>query len=137
MTVMADPIGILSFALHAAHKIYELIEQIRDAPDEIRALKTEAARARTLLNRLHKDLEDYKLVDEEDLLRPLLVEAQQLTDATTKFIKKVVKESSHAPDRVDVNKIKWILHAGSGKKLGEQFRQFYLSLNPVCVAVTS
>ena len=39
---MADVIGILGFALHAAHKVYNVIQSIQDAPSDVRALRDNA-----------------------------------------------------------------------------------------------
>lgn len=128
---MANALGILGFALHAAHRVYELIEQIRDAPDEARGLKTEASRVHALLNRLHDDLRNDRLFIEEELLGPLLEEAEQLAGATKKFLKKVTKESSSTPGQVDVHKIKWLVFANHGKKLREQYKGFFLSIGAV------
>ena len=47
---MADIIGVLSCALHAAHKIYDLSQTIKDAPDVVRTLEKEAGRVEHLLN---------------------------------------------------------------------------------------
>lgn len=52
---MADPIGIIASTLHAAHRVYQLIEKIKEAPEEIRGLQTQAARVHTLLKCLHDD----------------------------------------------------------------------------------
>lgn len=133
----ADAIGILGFALHMSHRVYQLIEKVKDAPEEFRGLQAEAARVRALLTHLQNDLGNDRLLAEEDLLRPLLKDARELESATTGFIKKVAKESSSTPEQLDVHKVKWVLHASTGKKLGEQFRQFYLSLSPVSMVITS
>lgn len=54
---MADALGILGFALHAAHKIYDIAQTLKDAPEEIRALQTEAALVRAFLPDLLTSLE--------------------------------------------------------------------------------
>lgn len=134
---MADAIGILGFALHAAHKVYDLIDQIRDAPNVIRVLKIEAWRVRALLTRLRDDLQNNRLPAEEELLRPLLEEAEQLTAATETFLKKVTKEASSMLEQSDVNKIRWLLYAKHGKKLSEQYRGFHLSHGSVYAVISS
>lgn len=85
---MADAIGILGFALHAAHRVYQLIEKIREAPEEIRGLQKEVTRVRALLDGLRDDLQTGQLSMGQDLLKPLLEEAEQLTAATETFLKK-------------------------------------------------
>ena len=49
---MADVIGILGFALHAAHKVYTIIESIKDAPGEIQALRDDALQVHGFLEKL-------------------------------------------------------------------------------------
>ena len=46
---MADVIGILGFALHAAHKVYDIVQTIKDAPEAVRTLGKEASRVEARL----------------------------------------------------------------------------------------
>lgn len=45
-------IGIVAFGLHAAHKVYEVIDSIKDAPTDVLALKHDAKEIGSLLLQL-------------------------------------------------------------------------------------
>ena len=134
---MVDPIGILGFAIHAAYRVYQLIENIREAPEEIGGLQKEVSRVRALLNGLREDLQNGRLSMEQDLLKPLLDEAEQLTAATERFLKTVTKKNLSDSGRADVDKIRWLLHPGYGKKIGEQYSRFYISHSSVYMVALS
>ena len=82
---MADVIGILSFALHAAHKVYDVVQTIKDAPDAVRALGKEASRVKGLLTVMlpQPNGEPSPLLrnDGNPLVKSLVEDAQELEAA--------------------------------------------------------
>lgn len=128
---MADAIGILGFALHAAHKIYDVVQTIKDGPDEIEALQTEAERVRGFLSDL---IDGMRMDDTEQALqerasaqfRALVKEARKLTESANSLLDKSTARKEDGSYRV--TKMMWPLYAGSAKKLAEEFKHFNLSL---------
>ena len=49
---MTDVVGILGFTLHAAHKVYTIIESIKDSPNEIQALRDDAFQVHGFLKKV-------------------------------------------------------------------------------------
>ena len=130
---MADAIGILGFVLHVAHRIYDVVEKIRDAPQEIRELQREASRVGTLLSHLRDTLangaeKNSRADDNEDAIHVLADEANELVQQAEQFLGKVTKSASHDSEHLGVHKVKWPFYAARGKQLAEKFRGFYLSL---------
>lgn len=135
---MADAIGILGFALHAAHKVYDLAMTIKDAPDDIEALRTETESVRGFLPQLIDILQvDEKTLSETAGLQfsALIEEARKLTEkANTLVDKAAVKKEDGS---YEVTKAKWLLYARRARKLADDFRRFNQSLcavNGICTA---
>ena len=136
----SDVIGILSFALHAAHKIYSVAQSIRKASDEIERLKAEALRVQSLLNHVgiktsaaeHRG-EDISL-EELSLQIELSGKAEELVASANKFIKKATLLTSDGTPRV--NKIRWPFRASEAKHLAEDFQTFHRTLTDVCTINT-
>lgn len=133
---MADAIGILGFAIDTAERLYKLFKRIKNAPEEIRGLQAEVVQARGLLRHLHGDLEQDRSAFDKDLLQPIVNKAKKLMDTTSTFLTKVSKEGSSTSGRVDIKTLQWILHAGDGKKLTEDFKELYISLAAVYPVAT-
>ena len=136
---MADVIGILSFALHAAHKVYDIVQTIKDAPDAVRALGKEAARVKGLLTVMlpQPNGEPSPLLrnDGNPLVKSLVDDAQELETAVEALLAKAVRrkeDGTHA-----VRKSRWIFYTGEAEKLSAQFQAFYGSLTAVYAVVTS
>lgn len=128
---MADAIGILGFALHAAHKVYDVVKTIKDAPDEIEALQTEAERVRGFLSGL---IDGLRTDDTEQGLeerasaqfRSLVKEAIKLTESANSLLDKATTMKEDGSYKV--TRIMWPLYSGSAKKLADDFKHFNLSL---------
>ena len=135
---MADIIGVLSCALHAAHKIYDLSQTIKDAPDVVRTLEKEAGRVEHLLNLVlgtpGSTPQPWGSVDHY-LLQGLVEDAEALVTAVDFLFGKTTKVN--ADGRHEAKKLTWPLYATLAKKLAEKFKAFHLSLTVVCTASTS
>ena len=136
---MADVIGILSFALHAAHKVYDIVQTIKDAPDAVRALGKEASRVKGLLTVMlpQPNGEPSPLLrnDGNPLVKSLVEDAQELETAVEALLAKAVRrkeDGTHA-----VRKSRWVFYAGEAEKLSAQFQKFHGSLTAVYVVMTS
>lgn len=139
---MADVVGILGFALHAAHKIYNVIESIKDAPSDIQTLRDDALQVHGFLHKLldsNKEGELSSALCTGDLrdgqIDSLVKKAEIITKTVDKFIKKTTTERESGT--YEVKKLKWPLYAGEAKKLSEQFKAFYSSLTAVYTISTS
>ena len=130
---MADVIGILSFALHAAHKVYDVVQTIKDAPDAVRALGKEASRVKGLLTVMlpQPNGEPSPLLrnDGNPLVKSLVEDAQELEAAVEVLLAKVTRQKEDGTH--EIRKARWILHAGEVEKLSTQFHVFYGSLTAV------
>ena len=139
---MADIIGILAFALHATHKIYNIVESIKDAPNEIQALRDDALRVRGFLQELlNSPNEDRRVrqVNPGDLpdqqTEALVKHARGITAIADTFIAKATIPRNDGT--YEVRKLKWPFYACQAKKLSKQFRSFYQSLTAVFTVSTS
>ena len=139
---MADVIGILGFALHAAHKVYTILESIKDAPSEIQALRDEAFQVHSFLETIQNSQDvggrrvPLHVNDVQDSQIEALVKRAQHIEATfDKFISKVTTRKDNGT--YEVKKLKWPLYAGEAKNLSEQFKAFYVSLTAVYTVSTS
>ena len=130
--VMADVIGILGFALHAAHKLYDVVETIRDAPKEIKALQTQASLVRAFVPDIQQTFEEdtHTHPPSNDLqLRILLEQATQLHDEVDAFLGKVTMAKTDGSH--EVKKIVYIFRASGGRELQKQFERFIALLTAI------
>lgn len=139
---MADVLGILGFVLHAAHKVYTVIESIKDAPTDIQALHDDAFQVHGLLKKLLGSQDEGgescppRAGDVDDpQIDALVKKAQAITAKVEVFISKTMAQK--ADGKRVIKKLKWPLYAGEAKALSEQFKAFYLSLTAAYTISTS
>ena len=136
---MADVIGILSFALHAAHKVYDVVQTIKDAPEAVRTLGKEASRVKGLLTVMLPEPsgEPSPLLRSVDnpLVKTLVEDAKELGSTAETLLAKVTRQREDGTHKV--KRYRWPFHAGEGEKLSGQFQAFYLSLTAVYAVATS
>ena len=125
---MADVIGILSFALHAAHKIYDIIESIKDAPEVIQALRDDALQVHGFLKRFLDDRGSRSRVEDarEPQVAALARKAERLVTSVDAFLSKATSQKRDGAHKV--KRIKWPLYEGEARMLSEEFRAFYVSM---------
>ncbi len=123
-----DAFGTVMSALHAAHKVYELVKTIRDAPEEIQALQDQAQLLDNILPRI-KDV--LQREGDSTLVALLVTKAEELTSSVTKFLDKA---TTTLQDKRKVKKWKWLFRADEAKGLAEKLRAFYGSISAVCAA---
>ena len=131
-TKMADVVGILGFALHAAHKIYDALETIKDAPDEIKTLQSQAALVRAFLPNIQCAFE----VDQHDRalfndlqLQVLLEHARKLRDGVDVFLAKVTRLK--ADGSYEIRKTTYLFRVSDGRQLQKQFKRFLILLTAI------
>ncbi|PSR72024.1 hypothetical protein PHLCEN_2v12090, partial [Hermanssonia centrifuga] len=123
-----DAFGTVMSALHAAHKVYEVVKKIRDAPEEIQALQDQTQ----LLDKILPRIKDVLQREGDSTLVALLVtKAEELTSSVTKFLDKA---TTTLQDKRKVKKWKWLFRADEAKGLAEKLRAFYGSISAVCAA---
>ena len=138
---MADVIGILSFALHAAHKVYDVVQTLKDAPDAARALGKEASRVESLLMAMLPEPESisgrFPMLRSVDtpLVNSLVTDAKELETAVKALLAKVTRQKEDGTH--EIRKACWIFYAGEVEKLSGQFQAFYVSLTAVYAVATS
>ena len=118
---MADVLGILGFALHAAHKVYDLVQTVRDGPDAVQTLGKEASRVKGLLTlMLSAPTGDISSIqsNENSLVETLVENAKQLDASVQVFLAKATTQQQDG--RPKVKKLRWILHAGEAEKLRDR-----------------
>ena len=138
---MADVLGILGFALHAAHQIYNVIGLIKDAPSDVQALRDDAFQVFCFLKKVVDSQEDgesgyFRVKDAEDpQIDALVQKAKAITTAADTFFKKTTTRKDDGT--YVVKRIRWPLYAGEAKKLSDQFKSFYASLTAAYTVSTS
>ena len=139
----ADVIGILSFALHAAHKVYDLYQMFKDAPDGLRTLHHEARllrEAEPILRKLDADYEQNHAThggSSDSTLhghwKRLFEDAEGLHQGTEALVKKVTRDG----DIGTWQKVKWVWYAKDGEELTMKFREFRESVNHTCGLISA
>ena len=136
---MLDVIGILSFTLHAAHRVYDVIQTIKDAPDSVRALGKETSRVKGLLTTMlpQPNGEPSPLLRDVDnpLVKTLVEDAKELGSTAETLLAKVTRQREDGTHTV--KRYRWPFHAGDAEKLSGQFQAFYVSLTAVYAVATS
>lgn len=129
---MADPIGIITSALHASRRIYETLKTISDAPEEIQTLQLQASMVGSFLPNVLEMVEHDQTHDAlsgPEQLQILLTQAQGFQDAAQTFLTKVAKGSSS-----DLrSRIKYTIRASSGRELQQRYQGLLITL----IAVTT
>ena len=126
---MADPVGILSFALHAAHKTYNAVQTVKDAPDDVRMLRREADHVRGFLQDVISVLQTDQRAQQgraQTQFRALIEEARELTETTNTFLDKTTTRQQDGSYRV--RKAKWLVYGSSVLKLADSFAHFNQTL---------
>ena len=116
---MANAIGILTSALHAAHRVYDLVKAYKDAPDEYISLQKEADRVRKFLPRLN-DTSKSTWIDAQSLVN----DAERLTTETYSFLEKTARRKADGSFRPIKRMFVWSMWTGDAKKLAEAFVHF-------------
>ena len=132
----ADVLGILSFSLHAIHKLYDAVQEIRNAPKEMEALLVEISRVRGLLMGA---IETPMLTDDpgrnetlQNVLRlcpDLIEQARKLTEAASYLVEKSTKITNDGSRKVV--KRKWPFYSSEAAKLAKDIRAWYLAVSAV------
>lgn len=136
---MADVIGILGFSLHAAHKIYDIVKSIKDAPDEIEALKTQTKRVEYFANFIDGLQVGDQVLSEATTtqFRTLATQAEKLTKSTDGLLKKAMSKTANGDAEVKRLNVKWPLYASHAKKLAEDFKQLNMELGTILTVHSS
>ena len=138
---MADIIGILNFALHAAHKVYDVVQKIKDAPTIVQALGKEASRVMALLTVMlpgagpTSEQSLFLRNVNNNLVGTLVEDAKELEAAVKSLLAKVTTQRDDGT--IKVKKSRWLFSAGEAEKLSARFQAFYGSLTAVYAVVTS
>ena len=130
----ADIIAILSFALHVTHKIYDVVQEVRKAPEEIKALQDEVRLVRELLKRigvrtLDEEPDGASQAELRQLVR-LSGKGGELIAAANKFIQRSTLLGEDGVRKV--KKIRWLFKSSKVKELTEDFKAFHRALTDVC-----
>ena len=135
---MADAIGILGFALHIAHKVYDVVQTIKAAPDTIQELGKEASRVEGILKMMIPAQNDNLSATQtarNALVKTLLEDAQKLDSGVDAFFKKATKLNADGTREAMI--LLWPRYAGKAKELLEQFKAFYQALTVAYTVSTS
>ncbi|PSS37303.1 hypothetical protein PHLCEN_2v853 [Hermanssonia centrifuga] len=123
-----DAFGTVMTALHAAHKVYEVVKKLRDAPEEIQALQDQIKLLDNILPRIKDVLQRGGDSVSIDLL---VTKAEELTSSVSKFHDKA---TAMFQDKRKMKRLKWLFKADEAKALAEKLKAFYGSLSAVCAA---
>ncbi|THG95146.1 hypothetical protein EW026_g6453 [Hermanssonia centrifuga] len=122
---MADPVGIIAFGLHAIHKVYDVYQKIKSAPEEIKALREDAAVLEGILPKIKEVL---AREPDSGSIAVLVSRAQELIASVEKFIEAATKA---VEGRQKVKKVRWMFKSDEANELVERFRRFYGSFSVI------
>ncbi|THH01387.1 hypothetical protein EW026_g1325 [Hermanssonia centrifuga] len=125
-----DAFGTIMSALHAAHKLYQVVKMIKDAPEEIQALQDQVQLMDTILPRIRDILQRE---GDSTSIALLVTKAEELTTSVNKFLDKA---TAMLDDKRKVKRLKWLFKADEAKGLAEKLKAFYGLLSAVCAAYT-
>ncbi|PSR72036.1 hypothetical protein PHLCEN_2v12102, partial [Hermanssonia centrifuga] len=100
-------------ALHAVHRLYEVVRTIRDAPEEIQALQ---GQAQLLENILPRPSDVLQREDDSISIALLVSKARNLTLSVDKFLDKA---TTTLQGKRKVKKLKWLFNADEAKEFVE------------------
>ncbi len=123
---MADPVGIVTSALHAIHKVYNLIQKIKGASEKIQTLQEEAVVLEGILPQIMAIL---AREPHSECIAVLISRAEGLNDSVDRFVNAATKV---AQGKRKVKKLRWIFKGDEAKELAEGFKSFYGYLSAVC-----
>ena len=140
----ADVIGILAFSLHAAHKVYDLYQTFKDAPEGLRALHHEARLLHEVEPFLRQLDAEYKTHNDNHAGRSgdltlhghwkrLYEDAEALDTDTEALVKKVTKDGNIKTWQ----KMKWVWYAKDGEELTMKFKGFRESVSHTCSLISA
>ena len=130
----ADIIGILGFALHAAHKLYEYGQRWLAAPEELQALLVEVNRVQGLLQQMihGSQCEGMDANPVLDVLRfhpDLIEQIRRLAEASNTFVDKMTKTFKDGSRHVQ--RTRWTLKASDAKDLTTKFQALYSAVSAI------
>ncbi len=138
---MTDPISALSavaIALHAANKVYNLVEGIRDAPREIQTVSTDSKCICDTLDTLKRFLEDSKGDLPTEILQSLHIPLDH-TRAVLEALLVKLKPFVTSKGELKTSKLgamRWSFYQKDVQQLGEQLSNRKSTLN-MALAVVS
>ena len=129
---MADPLSILTTAIHVSHRIYDVLKTMSDAPEEIRTLQFQASMIDSFLPNVREMIEHdqrHSPLSDPQQLQILLSQTRGFQDAAESFLNTVAKKTSS-----DLyTRLKYTIRAADGKELKERFQSLLITL----IAVTT
>ncbi|PSR72025.1 hypothetical protein PHLCEN_2v12091 [Hermanssonia centrifuga] len=123
-----DAFGTVMSALHAAHKLYQVVKMIKDGPEEIQALQDQVQLMDIILPRIRDILQRE---GDSTSIALLVTKAEELTSSVNKFLDKA---TAMLEDKRKVKRLKWLFKADEAKGLAEKLKAFYGSLSAACAA---
>lgn len=138
---MADPISIVSAiatGLHATHKLYDLVEGIRDAPREIQNVSVDSRSICDILDTLKRFLDENK--DSElptEIIQSLHIPLEETRWAAEELVGKI---RPFVTEKGDLKKskwtgIKWSYYQKDVKQLAAQLSNGKSTLNMTLAVV--
>ncbi|THG96283.1 hypothetical protein EW026_g5519 [Hermanssonia centrifuga] len=129
-------IGIVAFGLHVAHKVYEVIDSIKDAPTDVLALKHDAEQIASLLLQLQQSrILDSAVLPPSADVAVLKKPFEDAVGEVELFINKVAEERRDGEIRV--KKLQWFLKGSRCKKLRGSLASLKISIIAIVAASTS
>ena len=136
---MADIVGVLAFALHTTHRVFQVVQKMKGAPDTIRALERETLKVKTLLTSMlssHDGVSFPALQNtSEHLLRALIEDAEALTSSVDAFFNRTTQVNVDGIR--EAKRVRWLLRVNESRVLSERFKVLYSSLSAVHAVSTS
>ncbi len=129
-------IGIVAFGLQAVHKVYEIIDSIKDAPTDILALKHDAEQIGSLLLQLQQlRVTDSAVVPSGVNAAILMKLFEDALGEVESFVNKVAE--SRRDGKIRVKKLQWFLRGGRCEKLRGSLTSLKTSIIAIVAASTS
>ncbi len=136
---MADIIGIIAFVGHIVHKIVDIVKEIQDAPEDITALRDDAAEIGYLLRQLQQSNALHTVILPSDGRVQLEALAERMQNALREIRSFIAKISKERHGKLRVRKLKWFLTSARGRceKLRGSLTSLKASIMAIMTASTS
>ncbi|KAI9791850.1 MAG: hypothetical protein M1816_003395 [Peltula sp. TS41687] len=133
-------IGLVAIGASASHSLYNLVDTVRDAPNEFLALSNEVTDFRLVLSRFKDAWQTGQIAieksKEQDVVDLMFKRSARTLGDIDSLARKIVKQQGAHPADLKIHRMEWLLRSKKAKKLQEALRTLKFSLNSLAVTET-
>jgi Fungal N-terminal domain of STAND proteins len=130
LSISFGVVGSLGVVAHAANRLIDFVETVKDAPDDIQAIKVDAITFHSTLVDLQKWLGKGVLQKEaQNSLKPSVQNSQDVLNELNTLLQSCTKTSDDGKTRELSKGVRWALKKGDLAKLRDRLHQCKVTLD--------